>query len=133
MRLLARKRKSVYPSDLTDAQWALIEPVLKLSRLGRPVKHEMREIFNAILYVEKSGCQWRMLPREFPPYPTVNWWFNKLGREGQWQAIHDCLVCKSREKAGRAATPTAAVIDSQSVKAAQKGGLSNADMTPASE
>ena len=74
-----------------------------------------------------------MLPREFPPYPTVNWWFNKLGREGQWQAIHDCLVGKSREKAGRAATPTAAVIDSQSVKAAQKGGLSSADMTPASE
>lgn len=129
MRLLARKRKSCYESDLSDAQWALIEPLLKLSRRGRPVKHEMREIFNAIRYVVKTGCQWRMLPKEFPPCPTVNWWFNKLNREGQWKAIHDALVGQSRRAAGRAETPTAAVIDSQSVKTAQKGALSNVATT----
>lgn len=131
MRLLARKRKSHYPSDLTDAQWALIEPLIELSRRGRPVKHEMREIINAILYVTRSGCQWRMLPKEFPPFQTVNWWLNKLQREEQWKAIHDSLVGKSREAAGRKAEPTAAAIDSQSVKTAQKGALSNAATTRA--
>ncbi len=131
MRLLSRKRNSSYDSDLTDAQWALIEPLIPVATRGRKSKHEPREILNAILYLEKTGCQWRMLPREFPPFPTVNWWFNKWKREGVWQSIHDELVRKSRLKSGRNEEPSAGVIDSQSVKTAQKGALSKAATTQA--
>ncbi len=132
MRLLSRKRTSSYESDLTDAQWALIESLLPpASGRGRAPAHELREVLNAILYLEKTGCQWRFLPKDFPPYTTVNWWFNKWKREGVWQSVHDGLVKKSRIKSERKEEPTAGVIDSQSVKTAQKGALLKVATTPA--
>ncbi len=132
MRLLSRKRTSSYESDLTDAQWALIEPLIPKAGRGRNPAHELREILNAIFYLEKTGCQWRWLPQDFPPYTTVNWWFNKWKREGVWQSVHDELVKKSRVKSGRKEEPSAGVIDSQSVKTAQKGALLKVATTRAS-
>lgn len=132
MRLLSRKRKTSYPTDMTDQEWALLEPLLpKPARFGRPPRHEMREIVNAIRYFVRTGVQWRCLPNEFPPWKTVYWWWNKWSKEGAWQKAHDRLVAKMREKQGRKAKPTAAVIDSQSVKVSQKGGAARAATTPA--
>jgi transposase len=131
MRLLSRKRKTSYPSDLTDKEWALFEPLLPVSwKNGRPPRHEMREIINAIRYFLRTGCQWRYLPGEFPPWKTVYWWWNKWSKEGVWEQIHDHLAGKLRQKQGRDASPTAAIIDSQSVKASQKGAVVRSDTTP---
>ena len=118
-----------FPSDLTDAQWALIEPMLPASksgtfRGGRPREVDLRTIVNGILYLNRTGCQWRRLPPSFGPWPTVHDYYRNWRRDGAWQRIHDKLREKVRRKAGRKPTPTAAVIDSQSVKtnAPQKGG-----------
>ncbi len=117
---------------MKDEEWALFEPLLpKTGVNGRPPRHEMREIVNAIRYVVRTGCQWRYLPGEFPPWKTVYWWWNKWSKEGVWQKAHEQLVGKMREQQGRSAEPTAAIIDSQSVKASQKGGPARAAMTPA--
>ena len=111
-----------YPSDLTDEQWALIEGLLPPPRTGRKggrrEKHPRRSIVNAILYLARTGCQWRYLPKDFPPWETVYWYFTWWHDEGTVEKIHDALRRKVREADGRKAEPTAGLVDSQSVRAA---------------
>src|SRR5208337_2147283 len=113
-----------YPSDMTDAEWAMLEPLIPAAKHGgRPRKTDMRAAMNAILYLLRTGCPWRYLPRApFPPRSTVYNIFVKFQREGIWERIWDDLLTVLRELEGREASPTAAVIDSQSLKAAEKGG-----------
>lgn len=113
----------VYPSTITDAQWALLEPLLptpawRTSRGGRPEKHPRRRVLDAIFYLVRGGLAWRALPAEFPPWPTVYATFARWRADGTWVRIHDALRDQVRAHAGRAHTPTAAIIDSQSVRAA---------------
>ena len=108
-----------YPSDLSSAEWAVIEPLLPgRSRRGRPLVHSRRVIVNAILYVNRTGCAWRYLPKDFPPWRTVYGYFAAWRDNGVLQRIHDQLRDAARTAAGRDPQPTAAVIDSQSVRAA---------------
>jgi transposase len=112
-----------YPSDLTDYEWSLIEPLLPAPRWGgpvggRPEAHPRREIVNAIRYLVRSGCAWRALPADFPPWPTVYHYFHRWQADGTTARIHQALRVQVRQAAGRDAEPTAAVIDSQSVRAA---------------
>ncbi len=112
-----------YPSDLTDAEWALIAPFIPPPRSGgRGRETDMREVMNAILYVLASGCQWRALPKDFPPHSTVYAYFWEWRRYGMLDRIHHALLEACRERDGREASPTAGIIDSQSVKASEKGG-----------
>lgn len=112
-----------YPSDLTDEQWAILEPLLpRPKKIGRPREVDLREIINAILYVTRAGCAWRMLPGDFPHCKTVFYYFTKWRKCGVWKKIHDKLVEQARQKAGKEPKPTAAIIDSQSVKTGEKGG-----------
>lgn len=112
-----------YASDMTDAEWALIGRLLpRPNRLGRPRKTELRSVVEAILYILSTGCQWRALPHEFPPYSTVQGYFYAWRDTGRWQRIVSVLVWRARKKLGRAPTPTAGVIDSQSAPTTQAGG-----------
>jgi transposase len=116
--------RPAYPTDLSDARWALIEPVLSAWRadraaaglgLAEPVR-DLREIVNAILYVNRAGCAWQLLPHDFPPYKTVYDYYAKWAADGTTAQIHDLLRRRVREQAGRSGEPTAAIIDAQSVK-----------------
>jgi putative transposase len=112
-----------YASDLTDAEWALIARRLpRRRRLGRPRKVNLREVLQAILYILSTGCQWRALPKEFPPYSTVQSYFYSWRDTGRWQKIVAVLVRQARRKLGSKPRPTAAVIDSQSAPTTQAGG-----------
>ncbi len=112
-----------YPTDLTDAQWERIEPLIPPAKPGgRPRSADMREVVNAMLYLTRTGCRWRNLPHEFPPWGTVHYYYRRFRLDGSWQRIHDTLREQVRiEKEGREATPSAAIIDSQSVKTTEKG------------
>ena len=113
-----------YPSDLTDAQWALIEPLLpEPSTGGRPEKHPRREIVNAILYVVRSGCPWRYLPADLPPWQTVYWYFTAWEETQVTEKVLAALRIKARVQDGRNPQPSAGVIDSQSVKGADTVGV----------
>lgn len=112
-----RKR---YPTDLTDKQW---EQLYVLLPHKRTTKTLMREYLNAILYVLRTGCSWQMLPHDFPPFQTVKTYFYKLQRDGTWQRVNDALRDQVRRQAGRDPEPSLLIVDSQSVKTTEKGGL----------
>jgi len=113
-----------YPSDLTDAQWAILEPLVPVAKPGgRPPSHARREVVDAMLYVRRGGIAWRAMPHEDPPWQTVYHYFRLWRLDGTWERIHDALRERVRVTAGRAAQPTAAILDSQSVRTTEKGGL----------
>lgn len=121
----AAARKGLrYPSDLTDCEWALIEPMIPpAKRGGRRREVNVREVLNAIFYVLSTGCQWQALPKDLPPKSTAHAYFMLWDWDGTLERIHHALYVETREQAGREASPSAAIIDSQSGKAAQKGAL----------
>jgi transposase len=123
-----------YPSDVTDAEWALIAPLLPPARRGgRRRSVDLREVVQALLYLLETGCQWRHLPKDFPPKSTVWGYFDLWIYDGTLGRVHEALYVALREAEGREASPTAAIIDSQTVKSAEKGGLlaRKRAMTPA--
>ena len=120
-----------YASDVTEAEWNVIEPQLPAPKLlGRPRKTELIAVVNALFYIARTGCQWRMLPREFPHYSTVQRYFYAWRDDGILERINFELLLRAREAAGREASPTAGVIDSQSVK--RTGRVAAARRAPAS-
>lgn len=115
--------RAPYPSDLSDQQWAIIEPYIpKPLPGGRPATHERREIVNAILYVLRTGCGWEDLPHDLPPWSTVYWYFRQWRRAGVWEAATAALTQQARRAAGRESTPSLGIIDTQSVQTTEKGG-----------
>jgi transposase len=123
--------RKAYPSDLRDAEWAILEPLVPAVKPGgRPARHSRREIVNAILYVVRGGNQWRAMPHDLPPWQTAFYYFRLWRNDGTWERIHSALRERTRRHLGREATPSAAILDSQSVKTGQRGG--RAATTPTS-
>jgi len=122
-------KRSFYPSDLTDEQWKLISRLIPPAEPGgRDRSVDMREVVNGILYLNRNGCVWRALPHEFQPWGTVWYYFRRFRHDGTWAKVHDALREKVRTKAGRKKTPSAAIIDSQSVKTTEKRGAAAGTM-----
>jgi len=116
------KPRQPYSSDLNDREWAVLEPLIPAAKVGgRPRKYPMREIVNALFYLVRTGCSWRLLPQDFPPYRVVFHYFSQWRKDGTWQQIHQHLHGEVRLQAGHAQEPSAAIIDSQSVKTTEKG------------
>jgi putative transposase len=119
-----------YPTDLTDAQWRYLTPLLPAAKPGgRPRSADLRAVVDAILYVVRNGVTWRALPHDYPPWRTVYHYFRAWRLDGTWERVHDALRNGVRQAAGRNESPSAAIIDSQSVKTTEKGGP--AGTTPA--
>ena len=117
------RKANRYQTDLTDEEWLVIESHMPAPKsIGRPRAWPMREIINGIFYVMRAGCPWRLLPRDLPPWNTVYRWFAKFCEEGRFEKINHALVMLDRERSGRQASPTGAIIDSQSVKTTEAGG-----------
>lgn len=115
--------RQAYPTDLTDAEWAIAEPLIPPAKLGgRKRTTDVREVLNAIFYLLRTGCAWRMLPHDFPNWNTVYTYFRNWRKDGTWQKLNDALRREVRTLAGREAEPSAAILDSQSVKTTEKGG-----------
>ena len=113
-----------YPSDLTDGEWALVKPEIpRAKRGGNKRTVDEREVVNGLMYVLSMGCQWRAIPKDLPPRSTVHGYFDLWSWDGTLDRLHEALYVKCREQASREASPTAAIIDSQSVKSAEKGDL----------
>src|SRR5262249_54824600 len=116
-----------YETDLTNAQWALIEPFLpRPKRMGRPPA-DLRQVINGILYLVRTGCQWRLLPKDFPPWSTVHTWYRRWRKDGTWQRIHEALRQQVRWACGRDPSPRSSAADSQSVKTTPQGGVKGFD------
>jgi putative transposase len=120
--------RTAYPTDLTDRQWKLIDPQVPRPKPGgRPAQYSRREIINAILYQTRNGCVWRALPHDLPPYRIVFHYFRLWQKDGAWDQIHDALRTKVRRQAGKKPKPTAAILDSQSVKTTEIAGPRGVD------
>lgn len=119
--------KTSYDTDLTDAAWARIEPLIPPPKSGkqggRKREVNIREVLNAIFYLLRTGCAWRLLPHDFPNWPVVYHYFRSWKKDGTWKHIHDALREDVRTKAGKEKEPSAAILDSQSVKTTEKGGF----------
>ncbi len=112
-----------YPSDLTEAEWELVETAIPPARPGGNKRTvNLREVVNGVMYILSTGCQWRALPKDLPPRSTIYDYLDRWSHDGTLERLHHMLYVKCREQSGREASPTAAVIDSQSVKSAEKGG-----------
>jgi transposase len=115
-----------YPSDLTDAEWAHVKPLIPPAKRGGGKRTViMREVVNGVMYILSTGCQWRAIPKDLPPRSTVHEYLSLWNWDGTLDRIHHELYVKCRDMAEREASPTAAIIDSQSVKSAEKGGLAS--------
>jgi transposase len=120
------RTKLRYPSDLTDAEWALIAPLIPPAKRGGNKRMvDVRAVVDAILYILSTGCQWAALPKDLPARSTVNDYFRRWDYDGTLDRLHHTLYVQCREHAGREASPTAAIIDSQSVRSAEKGGVAS--------
>ena len=118
-----------YPSDLTDAEWAHVGPVIPPARRGGNRRHvDERAVVNGLMYILSTGCQWRAIPKDLPARSTLYDYFDLWSYDGTLDRLHEALYVKCREQAGRAASPTAAILDSQSVKSAEKGGVASTRM-----
>jgi transposase len=117
------RSKLRYPSDVTDEEWALVAPLIPPPKPGGNKRtRDMREVVNGLMDVLSTGCQWRAIPKDLPPRSTVYDYFDRWDHDGTVQRLHHALYVKCREQASRDASPTVAIIDSQSVKSAEKGG-----------
>ena len=126
---IANPVRKPYPSDLSDAEWEILKPLLPVPKgFGHPVEVDFREILNGIFYVQRTGCQWEMMPHDLPPYSTVYNYFQKWQRKGIWQLLHDQVRQQLRTQLGRAKHSSVAIADSQSVKTTEKKGRSTAMM-----
>src|ERR1700679_3356181 len=118
-----------YPSDLTDAEWAHVAPVIPPARRGGNRRHiDEREVVNGLMYILSTGCKWRAIQNALPARVTPYDYFHPWGYDGPLDRLHEALYVKCREQAGRAASPTAAILDSQSVKSAEKGAVASTRM-----
>lgn len=126
---IANPQRKPYPSDLSDSEWEVLKPLIAAPKgFGHPVEVDFREILNGIFYVQRTGCQWEMLPHDLPPYTTVYGYFQKWQRKGIWQQMHDQVRQKLRMELGKDEQSSVAIADSQSVKTTEKKGRSTVSM-----